>query len=83
MASSKRLINYQYTRGATAIDAVKLKLKSSREMIITFIKHIVCKSWEVWLESIELNQSQIELDLMKNRVTYTERRNQNVFMQNK
>ena len=78
MASSKRLINYQYTRGATAIDAINLKVK-----IITFIKHIVCKSWEVWLESIELNQSQIELDLMKNRVTYTERRNQNVFMQNK
>ena len=31
MASSKRLINYQYTRGATAIDAIKLKVKSSRD----------------------------------------------------
>ena len=83
MAWSKRLINYQYTRGATAIHEIKLKVKSSTENIITFPKLIVGESWEVWLESIELNQSQIELNLMKNRVTYTERRNQNVFMQNK
>ena len=30
MASSKRLINYQYTRGATAIDAINLKVKLSK-----------------------------------------------------